>query len=94
MRLAICLFLTSASLVGTSWGEDLPAGTDYLKWVREEADRLTKSGSPLVSAGANHLPDRTAFIKQLEFNLGIGGIERPALDPIVVGRIEKPDYVI
>jgi dienelactone hydrolase len=94
MRLAICLFLTSASLVGTSWGADLPAGTDYLKWVREEADRLTKSGSPLVSAGANHLSDRTAFIKRLESNLGIEEIARPALDPVVVGRIEKPDYVI
>lgn len=89
-----CLFITVLVTSLPAFAADVQPGADYLKWVRDEADRLTQTGSPLVSAGSDQKAARAAFIKQLETHLGIAGIERPALDPVVVGRIEKPDYVI
>jgi len=67
---------------------------DYLRWVVAEAARLREAGSPLVNSSGNHADARKAFVPKLESALGIkrpGGIP---LDPVVTGRIEKPDYVI
>ena len=74
--------------------QENPSSGDYLKWVVEEAGRLRANGSPLVNANTSQGEAREAFLRQIRVALGISAAEKVPLDPVVVGRIEKPDYVI
>lgn len=85
---------SALAVAATVSAQENPSPGDFLKWVVEEARRLRANGSPLVNSNSGQAEAREEFLRQLRPALGIGAPERVPLDPIVVGRIEKPEYVI
>lgn len=93
MRWQLTLFLALAAPPGLT-AQEAPSRGDYLRWVSGEAKRLRAAGSPLVNATSGQGEARKALIRRMDAALGIGPLEMVPLDPVTVGRIEKPEYVI
>lgn len=87
-------WILAVAVPAFSSAQETPSGSDYLRWVLDEAARLRANGSPLVNANNRQGESREEFLRQLDDSLGIGAIEKVPLDPVVVGRIEKTEYVI